>query len=159
MAKIIPVAAPEYDVCLWPIDPACKTEEWNALNEVDQRRALALASSTLRRLTGYRVGGCPVTIRPAGGPARRSTALCGVLGYLALAGRPTSTWRASGSTPAAAPATALAGRCARSRSLARSGNSSPSRSAPRTSLIRSSSRVTGSSTSGPATAPSRPART
>jgi hypothetical protein len=29
-----------------------------------QERSLALASATLRRLTGYRVGGCPITIRP-----------------------------------------------------------------------------------------------
>ena len=29
-----------------------------------QDRAPGLASATLRRLTGYRVGGCPITVRP-----------------------------------------------------------------------------------------------
>lgn len=61
---IIPVVDPEYDVCLWPVDPACLTDAWNAMDAADQRRCLALASSTLRRLTGYRVGGCPITVRP-----------------------------------------------------------------------------------------------
>jgi hypothetical protein len=55
---------PEYGGCPWPVDPACLTEEWEALDPLVQNRALALASETLRRLTGYRVGGCPTTIRP-----------------------------------------------------------------------------------------------
>jgi len=59
-----PIADPSYDECLWPIDPACKTDEWNALPEADKERGLALASATLRRLTGYRVGGCPLVVRP-----------------------------------------------------------------------------------------------
>lgn len=55
---------PEYGGCLWPADPACLGEKWDSLDPAVQERALALASSTLRRLTGFRVGGCPVTVRP-----------------------------------------------------------------------------------------------
>jgi hypothetical protein len=64
LPPIEPIANPEYDVCLWPVDPACLTEEWAALDPATQYRSLALASATLRRLTAYRVGGCPVTARP-----------------------------------------------------------------------------------------------
>lgn len=56
---------PEYGGCPWPMDPACQTDQWNALDPAVQERALALASSTLRRLTGYRVGQCPIKVRPA----------------------------------------------------------------------------------------------
>ncbi len=62
--SVAPVEIPEYGGCLWPIDPACKTADWNSLDEDVKLRALALASSTLRRLTGYRVGGCPILLRP-----------------------------------------------------------------------------------------------
>lgn len=55
---------PEYGGCPWPMDPACKTESWEAHPPEVQARSLALASSTLRRLTGYRVGNCPITVRP-----------------------------------------------------------------------------------------------
>lgn len=54
----------EYDACLWPVDTACFTADWEALDPATQDRALALASSTLNRLTGYRVGGCPILVRP-----------------------------------------------------------------------------------------------
>ena len=50
--------------CPWPVDPACFGDDWDALEESVKDRSLALASSTLNRLTGYRVGGCPVTVRP-----------------------------------------------------------------------------------------------
>jgi hypothetical protein len=50
--------------CPWPVDPACLGEEWDALDSEIQDRATLLAGETLRRLTGYRVGGCPVTVRP-----------------------------------------------------------------------------------------------
>lgn len=56
---------PAYGGCLWPIDPACETSAWTELEPAIRERALALASSTLQRLTGYRVGTCPVTVRPA----------------------------------------------------------------------------------------------
>lgn len=61
---IVPIADPEYDVCLWPVDTACFNEEWENLGPEVQTRSLALATASLRRLTGYRVGGCPVTVRP-----------------------------------------------------------------------------------------------
>jgi len=50
--------------CPWPVDSACFTAEWDALDPAVQDRAILLASETLRRLTGYRVGGCPITVRP-----------------------------------------------------------------------------------------------
>jgi hypothetical protein len=55
---------PEYGGCLWPVDPACLTDDWLGLDQEVRDRALALASETLKRLTGYRVGGCPITVRP-----------------------------------------------------------------------------------------------
>lgn len=70
-AAFDPTAAPDippspvpYGGCPWPVDPACLTDDWNNLDPDVQDRALALASSTLYRLSGYRVGGCPVTVRP-----------------------------------------------------------------------------------------------
>lgn len=48
----------------WPIDPACEAEFFEGLPDHVKTRAQVLAVSTLRALTAYRVGGCPVTIRP-----------------------------------------------------------------------------------------------
>lgn len=59
-----PVPIPGYSGCEWPLDPACFDEDWNNLDPTTQARAASLASSTLHRLTGYRVGGCPITVRP-----------------------------------------------------------------------------------------------
>lgn len=53
-----------YGGCAWPVDPGCLGSLWEDLDPDVQERSLALASSTLRRLTAYRVGGCPVTVRP-----------------------------------------------------------------------------------------------
>jgi len=65
------------DFC-WPVDVSC-IPDWDALTDPDEpaseenppkysdddkARAVALAGQTLRYLTGYRVGGCPVTVRP-----------------------------------------------------------------------------------------------
>lgn len=50
--------------CDWPIDAACFEDDWDALDSDVQARAISLATNTLRRLTGYRVGGCPITVRP-----------------------------------------------------------------------------------------------
>jgi hypothetical protein len=50
--------------CPWPVDPACLGDQWDSLDDEVKDRATMLASETLRRLTGYRVGGCPVTVRP-----------------------------------------------------------------------------------------------
>lgn len=52
------------DDCAWPIDPSCAQVEWDAYTPEVQARAEGLAVATLRRLSGYRVGGCPITVRP-----------------------------------------------------------------------------------------------
>lgn len=52
----------------WPIDTTCLGTGWNAYNADIQEQATTLAVETLRMLTGYRVGGCPVTIRPCREP-------------------------------------------------------------------------------------------
>ena len=50
--------------CSWEPDPACLGDEWDAFTTEVQERALMLASSSIQMLTYYRVGTCPVTIRP-----------------------------------------------------------------------------------------------
>lgn len=50
--------------CVWTPDPSCLAEDWAALEQADQDRALMLATSSLQMLTYYRVGSCPITIRP-----------------------------------------------------------------------------------------------
>jgi hypothetical protein len=57
---------PEYGGCLWPLDPACAggPTVWDEYSTEQQQRAHALASATLQRLTGGRVGNCPITVRP-----------------------------------------------------------------------------------------------
>ena len=59
------MTVPANDGCVWPVDTACFTDEWEAnVDEPNKVRSIALASNTLYRLTGYRVGGCPVKLRP-----------------------------------------------------------------------------------------------
>lgn len=55
---------PVYGGCPWPFDPACAGADWDTLDPAQRDRALALASATLQRLTGGRVGECPITVRP-----------------------------------------------------------------------------------------------
>lgn len=55
---------PAYGGCPWPVDPACLTDDWEDFEPDVRERALALASATLERLTAYRVGNCPVKVRP-----------------------------------------------------------------------------------------------
>lgn len=55
---------PEYGGCPWPIDEGCLSDEWDNISPEDRERSVAYASATLTRLTGYRVGGCPVKVRP-----------------------------------------------------------------------------------------------
>src|SRR6478735_659676 len=50
--------------CVWEPDPACLGTDWENLTPEEQDRALALATSSLLALTHYRVGTCPITIRP-----------------------------------------------------------------------------------------------
>lgn len=54
-------AMPDY---CWPVDTSCCAEAWAEYDSVTKARARALAGQTMRMLTGYQVGGCPVTIRP-----------------------------------------------------------------------------------------------
>lgn len=58
------VETPEYSGCSWPIDESCLPEEWDEASPEIKDWAIALASQTLRRLTAYRVGGCPIIVRP-----------------------------------------------------------------------------------------------
>jgi hypothetical protein len=48
----------------WPVDHSCCQAKWDTYPPETQDRADALAVTTLRSLTGYRVGGCPVVVRP-----------------------------------------------------------------------------------------------
>lgn len=57
----------DYAGCPWPIDLGCLGTDWDTLSSEVQTRSVALASMTLHRLTGYRVGGCPSTVRPCAG--------------------------------------------------------------------------------------------
>ena len=58
------MVTPVYGGCMWPLDASCEQAVWDAFDPAVQDRAAALASETLHRLTGGRVGGCPVTVRP-----------------------------------------------------------------------------------------------
>lgn len=72
------VELPELPDACWPVDTSC-VPLWDALEDPDEpegednppvyspedkARAVAWAGQTMRLLTGYRVGGCPVTARP-----------------------------------------------------------------------------------------------
>jgi hypothetical protein len=50
------------DSCL-PVDSSC-CADWDAQDAEAQARGIALAATTLLALTGYRLAGCPVTVRP-----------------------------------------------------------------------------------------------
>jgi hypothetical protein len=50
------------DTC-WPVDTSCCTN-FGDYSPTVQARAIALAGQTMRMLTGYSVGGCPVLLRP-----------------------------------------------------------------------------------------------
>ena len=50
------------DEC-WPIDTGC-CADWDSYDDAVKARSAALAVQTLRMLTAYQVGGCPVTVRP-----------------------------------------------------------------------------------------------
>lgn len=61
--------------CVWEPDPACLGDEWDAFTPDVQERALLLATSALQMLTYYRVGSCPITIRPC--PTQTPRCGCG----------------------------------------------------------------------------------
>lgn len=50
--------------CVWEADPACLGEAWDSLDVDVKARSLMLATSSLQMLTYYRVGTCPITVRP-----------------------------------------------------------------------------------------------
>lgn len=51
--------------CPFPLDLTCvDAEAWNDFDPAVQALATALATASLRSLTAYRVGGCPITVRP-----------------------------------------------------------------------------------------------
>ena len=50
--------------CVWEPDTACLTDFWDTLDPDVQERSLMLATSSLQMLTNYRVGTCPITVRP-----------------------------------------------------------------------------------------------
>jgi len=58
----IDAVLPLPDYC-WPIDEGC-CDTFADYDPSVQARAKALATQTLRALTAYRVGGCPITVRP-----------------------------------------------------------------------------------------------
>jgi hypothetical protein len=56
---------PAPNALCWPINwDACGGDILETLTPEQKELAEALAAQTLRMLTGYRVGGCPVTVRP-----------------------------------------------------------------------------------------------
>lgn len=50
--------------CTWEPDIACLGDKWETYSPEVQEQSLLLASSALQMLTNYRVGTCPITIRP-----------------------------------------------------------------------------------------------
>lgn len=57
------IPIPDLPENCWPVDTSCCTDFDNYSATV-QARAVALAAQTMRMLTGYSVGGCPVKLRP-----------------------------------------------------------------------------------------------
>jgi hypothetical protein len=62
LSNEIDALPPLPDYC-WPVDHGC-CSEFDEYPVDIQARADSLASQTMRMLTGYSVGGCPVTLRP-----------------------------------------------------------------------------------------------
>ncbi len=68
------------DLC-WPVDWGCVSEEYlEGLDEKVKARAEALATQTLRALTAYQVGGCPVWVRPCAEGCRGGSYLAAPVG-------------------------------------------------------------------------------
>lgn len=88
MTETAPEDLPDLPDYCWPVDVSC-VGDWNDLadndapedpddnppiyTDVQKARACALAAQSLRMLTAYRVGGCPITVRPAGRACREQT--------------------------------------------------------------------------------------
>lgn len=60
----VSVGRADFPELCWELDPACLTEEWEALTQEIKNRSAMLAIGSLRVLTAQRVGGCPITVRP-----------------------------------------------------------------------------------------------
>lgn len=60
----VTIGRADFPELCWELDPACLTAEWAAFDQEVQNRAAMLSISSLRMLTAYRVGGCPITVRP-----------------------------------------------------------------------------------------------
>lgn len=61
-----------FNGCPWDIETAvaCIPDDWESRFEEDVwEYAVALASASLNMLSGYRVGGCPIVLRPVTAPA------------------------------------------------------------------------------------------
>lgn len=63
MTSPVPEMPAPRDVC-WPVSWACAEEFAACLPDEIIAIAESLAGQTLRALTGYAVGGCPITVRP-----------------------------------------------------------------------------------------------
>jgi hypothetical protein len=54
-----------YSGCPWDLDLTCiDVDQWNGFDPAVKTLATALASASLSALSAYRVGGCPITVRP-----------------------------------------------------------------------------------------------
>lgn len=82
MSETPPEDLPPLPDSCWPVDVSCVPwwNDWDTApdpdadppvvgvptySEADKARAIALAGQSMRLLTGFRVGGCPITVRPA----------------------------------------------------------------------------------------------
>jgi hypothetical protein len=80
----------------WPVDWGCVPDD--ELAEIDEKvkaRAEALAAQTLRALTAYQVGGCPIWVRPCAagcGPAGSFIAAPLLGGNAGALGAPVGPW-------------------------------------------------------------------
>lgn len=82
------VPIPELPDNCWGTLDTSACPDWGSYDPGVRDRATALATQTLRMLTGYQVGGCPITVRPQG---RNACWEPSVDAY--------GVWRNSGSTP------------------------------------------------------------
>lgn len=65
LSDTTPDELPHLPLDCWPVVvPSRGTEEWAGYSAEVQEAARSLAVQTLRLLTAYQVGGCPVTLRP-----------------------------------------------------------------------------------------------
>lgn len=59
-----PVPPPELEDACWPVIVLCNDEYVSQYTPEQRAYAEALAGTTMHQLSGYRVGGCPITVRP-----------------------------------------------------------------------------------------------